>query len=140
VPGEAFGLLAAAPEDERVAAFEAHDTLSRMGQPDEQVVDFLLPQRMTAGLLTGKNAGRGRRDQFLNRRAHQAIEHDDVGILNQPRGLDRQQLGIARSRADEVHASLPHLRLPISARHLFLLEYADVLGSQRDIFGRVVHG
>ena len=63
---ERFRLLAAAPEDERVAALEANDAfaLARLG--DEQVVDLLLAEAGAALLrrvLADEDALRFRRRQ-----------------------------------------------------------------------------
>ena len=52
-PGRAqrLALLAAAAEDERVAALEPHDALARRGRLDQPLADLLLGNRGNAGLL-----------------------------------------------------------------------------------------
>ena len=51
---EHFGLLAAAAEDVRIAALEAHHPLAGTGQADQESVDLLLGNRVVAGRLTDR--------------------------------------------------------------------------------------
>jgi hypothetical protein len=67
--GQSLGLLAAAPEHERISALEANDALAVARQLHEQRVDLILLHRRCAGFLAdvaqlgvrpraGKGAGR----------------------------------------------------------------------------------
>jgi hypothetical protein len=58
--GERFGLLAAASEDERVAALETHHAAPPPRVPDEQRVDLLLRQRVVAAGLAREDPARAR--------------------------------------------------------------------------------
>ncbi len=117
------GLLAAAPEHERIAALQAQHGAPGQGVADHQLLGLLLGHRGAAALLAhedelGAGAGaveRGGSDE--------PVVEDHVGAgdqLQRPRG---QQPGIAGPGADEVHASaaaaaiLSRHRRPSRARH-----------------------
>ena len=100
--GQRLHLLAAAAEDERVAALEAHHLLAFARQSHQQRVDFLLRHAVVVALLADVDAlgVGGRSGQHLGR--HQVVVDDDVGLREQSRGAQRQQFGVARAGADQV--------------------------------------
>ena len=72
-------LLAAAAEDERVAALEPHDAACRRSvSRDQERVDRLLRHRVAAALLGDGDTLRPRRDSAA-RRADQPVMNDDIG-------------------------------------------------------------
>ena len=54
--GQRLDFLAAAAEDERVAALQPHHALALARQPHQQLVDLVLAERMVAALLAGVDA------------------------------------------------------------------------------------
>ena len=85
VGSQLLGLLAAAAEHERVAAFEAHERASRRGLLHEQRVDLVLREGVAVGRLAHVHelACRGRlRDDV---RRHEPVVHEHVGALHQPK-------------------------------------------------------
>jgi hypothetical protein len=84
--GEVLGLLAAAAEDERIAAFQPHDALFLARQLDEPPVRVLLWRPLAAGALADVLAFR-LGDALEDRRPRQLVVEDDVGRLDQPRRL-----------------------------------------------------
>ena len=97
------GLLAAAAEDERVAALEAHHAPPGAGVLHQHRADLLLRHPVAPGRLAGVDqdgVGRGEVQQPLG---SQAIVDHDLGRLQQTEPADGQQVGIARAGADEVN-------------------------------------
>ena len=99
---ERLGLLGAAPEDERIAALEAHDELARQAVLDEAGVGLRLRHRDLPGRLAGvdQQAVRARLERQLI--AGQAVEDEHVGAAHEIEAADGDQPGIAGAGADEV--------------------------------------
>ena len=104
-PGGAqgFDLLAAASEDERVAAFQAHDALAQAGLLQQQVVDLRLRHGMVRALLADIEAVGVAAGQVHDPVADEAVIDDDVGLGQKAQRLERQQFGIAGTGADKMH-------------------------------------
>ena len=103
---ERHGLLAAAPEDERVAALQPHHRPVAGGELDEQGVDQLLGHA-PAGPLADVDQLGVRPRQGEHAVADQGVVHDDVRLGDEPGGAHRQQLGVAGASTDEGdHVSL----------------------------------
>ena len=121
---EELEFLAAAPEDERIAALEPHDTATEARMLEHELVDALLRRGMTARLLADADA-RGiaaRECEHLLR--HEAVVQDDVRLLQRAQRIQRQQARISgpgtdqRDRAGEwLRRALPAVA-PASARPL----------------------
>ncbi len=121
-----LGLFAAAAEDERIAALEAHDDLAPPGSLDEERVDLLLLQRRflvalgACGLTGGPRPAHRARDQLGGRRrvarddlgGNQAIGDDHVGSSERFDGAHGDEPGIAGAGADEIHKSIHFLGIP----------------------------
>ena len=98
--GDRQRFFAAAAQHERIAALQAHHMFAAARHGDEQPVDVFLTDAAAAGALTDAEARRVRRQrQHLGR--HERVVQHDVGLAQSPDRLHRQELGIARSRADE---------------------------------------
>ena len=96
-----FDFLAAATEDERIAALEAHHALARHGGLNHAAVDFVLRHRMLAlGLADMDDLGGGR-DQLHDAFADQPVSKHDFRRSDFTRSANRQQVGIARPCADQ---------------------------------------
>ena len=87
---ERLGLLAAAPEHERVAALEPHHALARAAELDQQLVGLLLGERRRAGLLADvaqlrirpRPLERARRDQpVVEDRVRAAISSSERRVI-----------------------------------------------------------
>ena len=116
--GQRLRLFASAPEDERIAAFQAHDALAFARRAHEQRVDRrpaaptpIAPPRLpTSCSSTGVVALLHRR-QRQQRGIGQRVVDDRVAGDEQLAAAQREQPRIARSRADEVDdASSPSFR------------------------------
>ena len=122
--GERLRLLAAAPEDERVAALEPHDALALAPEPHEQIVDRFLPRRLAAAAaladvvqLDARVGGsRGRDDRGVGQRvggdrvaaspaARCARTVSRPGIARAPRRRDRRCRSRARGSCCDARAA-----------------------------------
>ena len=94
--GQRERLLAAAAEDERVAALEADDVEPGPPVVDEQRVDRLLRQRRARDheRVLGRLLDELRRDE--------RVVHEHVAGANELEPAGRDQPGVARAGADEV--------------------------------------
>ena len=102
VSRERLDFLAAASEDEGVAALEPQHALAFTGQANEKFVDFLLAHGVIVALLADEDALRiapGHVDDGLR---HQVVVHHHIGLLHQAQGAESQQVGVAGAGADEV--------------------------------------
>ncbi len=108
-----LALLAAAAEDEGVAALEPDDALARAGGGDQPLADLLLRHRRHPGRLAdvdelGVLAGaveRPRRDQ--------PVVEDRVGAGDQLQRARRHQPRVAGPRADQVDDPRPRPLIPL---------------------------
>ena len=100
-----FGFLAAAAEHERVPALEPHDVLARTGHADQQFADLFLRQGVMRTALGHADQLRIAARKCEDRRVDQSVMDDHPRALDQPRSAQRQEIGIARSRADEIDGS-----------------------------------
>ena len=96
-------LLAAATEDQRIAAFEPHHPLAQLGASHEKRVDLRLAHEVAVALLAGIDALGPRSRQRQDALADETVMDHDVGPLEQAQRLDRQELGIARTGAHEMN-------------------------------------
>src|SRR5205807_4292319 len=95
-------LLAAAAEDERVAALQPDDAPAPATQLDQQVVDLLLRQRMPVRLLARIDSLGFRGREGDDTGVGQAVVHERVAALQQLTAANREQAGIARTGPDQV--------------------------------------
>ena len=98
-------LLAAAAEDERVAALEADHALSGAGVAEKDLVDLVLPDAVLALALADIDPVGVAAHAVENALAQQRVMHHHIGILHQPQGLDRQQVRVARARRRSARRS-----------------------------------
>ena len=101
--------LAAAPENERIAALEPHRALAGARRFDQQCVGRVLSDAGLADAAPHRHPRRiaPRTIEHLGR--HQIVVEHDIGILQRAQRLDRQKIGIARPGAnqrDEARAVL----------------------------------
>ena len=94
-------LLAAAAEDEGIAALQPHRALAGFRGIDQQLVDRVLPDAGLADAATDRNARGVAADAIKNFGRDQFVVEHDVGILQRAQRLDGQQIRIARPRADQ---------------------------------------
>ncbi len=118
--GQGERLLAAAPEDERVAALEPHHAAAAAGGADEQRVDRFLGGAAPPGALSDRDLHRPRR-QLERRGVHEGVVEDQVRLGEAARRAQRQQVRVSRSRADQgdvtspgLHASPPPPAVPVA--------------------------
>ena len=95
--------LATAAEDERIPALDAHHALALAGLADQDFANLLLRNRMMALGLADIDAVGIAAGQVQDRSRDQTVMHDHIGLAQQAGGLDRQQVRIAGTRADQVH-------------------------------------
>src|SRR4029434_5318113 len=113
-------LFPAATKNERIAALETHNLVTKPGVVDEYSVDFFLSDAMASSLLADKNPdGRGRR-LFEKLKADQLIVNDHLSAVQQLQPTDRDQARISRPRSDEINFARPHDLAPnVSSRSSF---------------------
>ncbi len=102
---ERLGLLPAPSEDKRVASLEANHFESPARQLDEQEVDLALAHHVISGGLAGENLAAAGRAEFQQLRVHKAIVYNGIGPPEKPRRAKREELRIARTRADDMDAA-----------------------------------
>ena len=100
---EGLDLLPAAAEDERIAALEPQHPLAGEREPGEEIVDLVLRDRVVTGLLPGVDSLGVAPRQIEHRVRHQAVVDDDVRLLHEPQGPEREQVRVAGSSPDQVH-------------------------------------
>ena len=97
-----FALLAAAAEDERVAALQPHHALAGARRLDQPLADLLLRHRGHARLPCRHRPARRPRAPRRAPRRDQPVVVDRVGRGDQLQRSRRHQARIARAGADEV--------------------------------------
>ena len=96
---------AARPEHEGVAAFEAHYPLPFGRLPHEDAVDLGLVGGNAVALLAGKDADGIAAGVLQDRSRHEAINDDDIRLLQALLGPERQQVWVTWACADERYAA-----------------------------------
>ena len=95
-------LLATAPEHERIAGLQAHHGLAGTHAAHQLGVDFGLgPAHPAVALADGDELGVTARARQDGRR-HQVVVQDGIGLLQELRGAQGQEIGITRAGADDV--------------------------------------
>ena len=97
-----FRFLAAAPEDEWIAAFQPHDIMASLGLGHQQRVDVFLRQGVPGAFLRDRNQTRIGADHRHDFIGHEAVMHDQARPLDQPRGLERQEIRITGPSTDQI--------------------------------------
>ena len=97
--------LAAAPEDERVSALQAHDAFPFFRFVGQQLVDVALLHRMVRGRLADVNHFRVILRPPQDAVVGEAVIDHDVGFLQTFNGLQCNQPIISRSRAYKKYHS-----------------------------------
>ena len=103
-------LLAAAPEDKRVAALQAHDgpALARAG--DHQLLRVALGDRVAAAPLADEDHLGVRARAGERTLGDQPVMQDHVGLRDQLDSAHREQGRVSRTGADEIDAAA-HVRI-----------------------------
>ena len=96
-------LLAAAAEDQRVAALEPDHALTELAAPHQERVDLGLAHEVAGPLLADIDQLGRRVGQAEDAGADQPVVDHDLGLAQQARGLEGQQLGVAGAGADQIH-------------------------------------
>ena len=96
-------LLAAAAEDERIAALEADDRAQTASELDQQRVDLVLRHRVLPGLLAGVVLLGIRPGHRHDPGIGQPVVHQRVAALQQLTPANGQQPGVAGPCPDQVH-------------------------------------
>ena len=102
---ERFGLLPAASEHERIAAFEPDHGQAAARAVDQHGADFVLLVRVRRLFLADVDALGVRRGEVEQGVGREVVVEDDVGLLEDAAALDRDQFGVARAGADQVDLS-----------------------------------
>jgi len=77
---------------------------------DQQAIDGALADARLADATANRDAGCVTTRAVENFRRYQFVVENDVGVLQCAQGLDRQQIRIARPRANQRYAALGHSR------------------------------
>src|SRR6185437_15141339 len=102
---ELLGLLAATPEDERVAAFEARHLEALAREADHELVDVFLRRMSCASsmMLADEDAARLAPGALEHRGRNQPVVEHDIRLLQQLQRAQREEVGVAGTGADEIH-------------------------------------
>ena len=103
--GQRFGLFAAAPEDERVAALQPDHRQAAPGALDQHGADLFLREGVVGFLLADVEPLGVRRGEVEQRVGRQVVVEDGVGLFEDAAAFDGDELGIAGSGADQVDPS-----------------------------------
>ena len=126
---QGFDFLAAAAEDEGIAALQAQGALAFLGEAHQQQVDLLLRHGMVVALLADVDALGIAPAHVEDGLRYQAVVDDDVGLLHQTQGAEGQQVRISGTGADEVDLAAADVMLGALADHfpelLFCLDVAS---------------
>ena len=98
---EGCRLLAAAPEDEGVAALQPNDPQPGQAAGNQACVDARLRHRRRALALADIHHLRAGADQAQHRAARQGVVQHKIGLTQRLGGTNRQQTGIARPSAHQ---------------------------------------
>ncbi len=115
---EALRLLAAAAEDEGIAALEADDVAAAAGELDEQSVDLVLRHRMRVRRLAHEDPHRSRRDELENVLRDEAVVDDDLRLGEEPLCLEGHELGVAGTGSDQMDRRYGRIGHPKEFRFL----------------------
>ena len=104
-------LFAGAAEHERIAALEPHHGLAGARALDHQLLDLVLRDAVVALRLADRDQLDLAAGMFEHASAGEPVVENDIGGFQRAHRLQRQQLGIAGTGADEKHAALRGLCL-----------------------------
>src|SRR5438105_4841581 len=100
---ERLGLLAAAPEDERIPTFEPNDALPFARQPNDQGADLLLARRIGAAPALADVVLLGLRPEAEEqRRVGERVVHDGVTRREEVSSTDGNEPRVSRAGAHEI--------------------------------------
>ena len=103
------GFLAAAPEDEGVAALEAHDAFSFAGELDEEFRDVFLLHRVVARAFSHVDALGFLRHEREDAAVREVVIDDGVGFFETRVRLDRQKPRVSGAGSDKIYHSFAFL-------------------------------
>ena len=121
VGGEMVHLLAEATEDAGVAALESDGQATLPRFADQDGIDLILRHRMDAATLADRNDLRGGGNFGQQGIARQGVMDHDVGLLEQTKPPDGDQIGGPRSGTDKDHSA------DVAIYHLFKLDRIYVI-------------
>src|SRR2546421_3521178 len=122
-------LLAASAEDERITSFEANDEMTLPCELDETRGDLRLPRAAPARALAHVLEARIRPAQGQGFGAYQRVVEHMVRVRQKLSAADRDQVGIARSGADERDAP-PCAQIRARDRGRRVLRAGDVAAAE----------
>ena len=104
-------LFAAAPENKRVAAFQANHRIARFRRLYQHAVNVLLRYGDAGGAFTHADCLRVATHQLADFRRDQIVVKHHIRLLDSLQAAQGQQSSIARPRADEDNFTEPLFRL-----------------------------
>ena len=106
-PGGAHCLdfLTAAPENEGIAPFQAHDNRASFDVGNDQGIDAILGDGVAVALLGDIDTLCRGADIVEHAVVDEAVMDNDIGLAERLNGFDRQQTGITRPRTNENDAT-----------------------------------
>ncbi len=101
-----FGnFLARASEDHRVAGLQADDAFALPRQGYHESIDVALGAAVSTAPFADDHPFGFAPRQLEDLTRNEIVKQDDVGRLQCPHGLQREQLGVARAGADQRHTA-----------------------------------
>ena len=96
-----LGLFAAAPEDIRITALQAHQRAAALRQPHHEFDDAFLRQGVVAALLADVDAFSSHSDMPEHIAGHQVVIKHQIGTGKHACRLEREQLRVTGPRAHQ---------------------------------------
>ena len=103
------GFLAAASEDEGIAALEAHDALALLRELDEELRDVFLLHRVVARAFSYVDALGFFRHEREDAAVREVVIDDGVGFFETRVRLDRQKPWVSGAGSDKIYHSFAFL-------------------------------
>ncbi len=105
VPGEVLGLLGSATEDQGVASLEPDDDTACPDMLKQERIDLILMECAMPTGLAGTDPDRLGRSQVEQPGAGEMIVNHHIGPAHRIRPAQRQEAGVSRPCAHEIHDS-----------------------------------
>ena len=115
--GQMGRFFAAAAKQKGITAFESHDALVAPGELHQHRIGAGLGHRMVAPALAHKMEFTALCHQIQQLLGHEGVVDEGIALLQQPMGLQGEQLGIAGARPHQIHLAQWVGDHGVAARH-----------------------
>ena len=109
--------FAAAAKQKGITAFESHDALVAPGELHQHRIGAGLGHRMVAPALTHEMEFAALCHQIQQLLGHEGVVDEGIALLQQPMGLEGEQVGITGTRPHQIHLARRIGHFGVTARH-----------------------